>query len=140
MIYHLRTNVRIKMNTKEKEDFKTQGYARELDMSKNTITYFQELENFKEKLDSRGIAISTAEMAKASVKRIFDSHYFPEEKTIRWERQPKADQDNMNLVKRYFTKLYRECLQYLKVSKGTTRFNKSTKKGMKSLNQEMTKM
>ena len=47
MILHLRTNVWIKMNTKEKDAFKTQGYACEWDMTKNIITYFKEIRNFK---------------------------------------------------------------------------------------------
>ena len=76
MIHHLCTNVCNKMITKEKETFKTQGYAWRMDTIKNIITYFKELENFKEKLDSRNIATSTAEMAIAAVVRMYDSHYF----------------------------------------------------------------
>ena len=74
------------MNTKEKEAFKSQGYVREWDTEVNIITYFKELGNFKEKLESRGIATSTGEMAIAAVARMYDSHYFSEEKMIRWER------------------------------------------------------
>ena len=125
MINNLCSNVCIKMNMQEKEVFKTQGYVRKWGTSKNIITYFKEIESFKEKLDSRGITTSTAEMATSAVARIYDSHYFSEEKMIRWERQPEADQANMSLVKRYFTKLYREHLQYSKASKCTTRFNES---------------
>ena len=47
MIEHLHPNVCIKMNTKEKDAFKTQGYACEWDMTKNIITYFKEIRNFK---------------------------------------------------------------------------------------------
>ena len=73
MIHHLRTNLCVKMNTNEKEAFRTQGYAREWDTSKNIITYFKELENFKEKLDSRDIATSTGEMTIAAVAIMYDS-------------------------------------------------------------------
>ena len=44
---------------------------------------------------------------------------------IRWERQPDAYQASMENIKKHFTKLYRERLQYSKVSKGRTRFNES---------------
>ena len=44
---------------------------------------------------------------------------------IRWERQSDARQADMAKVKEYFTKLYRERLQYSKASKGQTRFNES---------------
>ena len=47
MIHHLRTNICVKMNTKEKEAFKSQGYAREWDTKINIITYFKELEDLK---------------------------------------------------------------------------------------------
>ena len=52
-------------------------------MSKNIITYFKELKNFKKKLDSRGIGTSTGEMVMAVVRKMYDSHYFLEEKMIR---------------------------------------------------------
>ena len=99
------------MNTKEKEAFKSQGYAWEWDTSKNIITYVKEIKNFREKLDSRGIVASTAEMATAAVARIYDNYYFSEEKMTRSDRQSEADQANTSLVKRYFTKLYREHFQ-----------------------------
>ena len=83
MLHHLRTNMCIKVNIKEKEAFKTQGYTWEWDTSKNIITYFKEIKNFKEKLDSRGITACTAETATAAVTRMYDSSYFSEEKMIR---------------------------------------------------------
>ena len=113
------------MNTKEKEYFKTQGYAWEWDSSKNIITYFKEIENFMEKIDSRSIVTSTAEMVTVAVARMYDSHYLLEEKMIRWEKQYEADQTNIVIVKRHLTKLYRERLPYLKASKGTAIFNES---------------
>ena len=58
MIHNLRTNVCIKMDTKDKDAFKTQGYAQEWDTRKNIITYFKHIGNFKGKLDLRGIANS----------------------------------------------------------------------------------
>ena len=125
MITHLRTNVCVKMNMKEKDRYKTQGYAKPWDTSKNIITYFKELENFKEKLEARGIATSTAEMATAAVARMYDSNHFTEEQMIAWENKPDADQVNMTTMKTYFTKIYREHLQYSKASKGSTRFNES---------------
>ena len=67
MIHHTCTNMCVKMNTKEKEAFKNQGYAPEQDTRKTIFTYFKELKNFKEKLDSRGIATSTGEMIIAAV-------------------------------------------------------------------------
>ena len=51
----------------EKDLYKTQGYAKPWDTSKNIITYFKELENFNEKLEARGISTSIAEMATAAV-------------------------------------------------------------------------
>ena len=79
MITHLRTNVCVKMNMKEKDAFKTQGYSKPWDTSKNIITYFKEIENFKEKLDSGGITTSTAEMATSAVGRIYNISYFIED-------------------------------------------------------------
>ena len=113
------------MKTKGKETFKSQGYVWEWDTKVDTITYFKELEDFKEKLDSRGIATSTGEMATAGVAIMYNIHYFAEDKMIRWERQTGVYQASMDNVKKYFTKLYRELLQYSKASKGQTRFNDS---------------
>ena len=79
MMEHLRTNMCVKTNIKEKEPFKTQGHAQEWDTSKNIITYFKEIENFKEKLDSGGITTSTAEMATSAVGRIYNISYFIED-------------------------------------------------------------
>ena len=107
----------------EKDVLKTQGYAKPWDTSKNIVTYFKELENFKEKIESRGIATSTAEMAAAAVARMYDSSYFTEEKMIGWENKSDANQVDMAIVKAYFTKLYQEHQQYSKVSKGMTQFN-----------------
>ena len=76
MISHLCTNVCITMNTKEKDTFKTSDYARQWDTTRNIITFFKEIKNFKEKLESIGIATSTAEMATAAVPRMCDSNYF----------------------------------------------------------------
>ena len=56
MMHHLRTNVCVRMNTMEKEAFKSQGYAREWDAKVNINTYFKELEDFEEKLEPQGIA------------------------------------------------------------------------------------
>ena len=82
MIAHLRTNVCIKINTKEKDVFKTSGYACQWDTTKDIITFFKEIENFKEKLDSRGITTSTAGMATVVVARIYGRNYFVEDKMM----------------------------------------------------------
>ena len=71
MIACLRTNVCIKMNTKEKDAFKTSGYARQYDMTKNIIAYFKGIENFEEKLGSRGITTSTAEITGHSHRNVW---------------------------------------------------------------------
>ena len=42
----------------------------------------QGFRNFKENLDSRGIATSTAEMTTAAVARMYDSNNFMDEKMI----------------------------------------------------------
>ena len=129
MIAHLRTNVYVKM--KKKDAFKTQRYAWKWDTSKNIITYFKDVKNFKETLESRCISTSTAEMATSAVARIYNSSYFIEEKMIEWENKSDADQADMDIVKTYFTKLYRERLQYSKASKRTTRFNESANKSFR---------
>ena len=70
-------------------------------------------------------------MATVAVAKMYDSHYFTEEKMIRWERQTDVYQASMDNVKKYFTKLYREWLQYSKASKGQTRFNESANQSYK---------
>ena len=125
MIAYLCTNVCIKMNIKEKDAFKTSGYACQWDTTKNIITSFKEIKSLKEKMDPRGIATSTAEIATTSVAIMYDNNYFVEDKMIDRENKTPADQVDMKILKAYFTKLYREQLQYLKANKGQTRFNES---------------
>ena len=81
---------------------------RQWDTTKYIITYFKELENFKEMLDTRKIATSETEMATAAVIIMNGRRYFVEDKVINWENNPEADQINMAIVKTYFIKLYRK--------------------------------
>ena len=80
------------MNTKKKDAFKTSFYAWQWGI----ITYFKELENFKEKLDARNIVTSTAEMATATVARMYDVNYSMEDKMLFWENKSEADQIDMH--------------------------------------------
>ena len=96
---------------KEKDVNKTQGYAKPWDTSKNIITCFKELENFREKLEAIGITTSIAEMATAAVAQMYNSNHFTEEQMIAWENKPYANQVDMAIMKAYFTKIYREHLQ-----------------------------
>ena len=59
---------------------------------------------------------------------MYNSSHFTKEQMIAWENKSDADQVDMTIMKTYFTKIYREHLQYSNASKGSTRFNKSTKK------------
>ena len=70
-------------------------------------------------------------MATAAVERMFDSNHFTEEQMIAWENKPDANQIDITIMKTYFTKIYRDHLQYSKAFKGTMRFSEATNQSYK---------
>jgi hypothetical protein len=121
MITHIRKNVCLKMTTAEKEVYKREGYAQPWDTTKNVTVYFKYVEDFRERLNTRGIVTSDGEQIMAGVARMFESEYFTEEKMIDWESKDDAEK-TWNNVKIYFTALYQSHEQFSKATARNSTF------------------
>jgi len=87
MIQFLQDKTAIKMNSKEMETFKKNGFAKAWNTTKHIATYFKYVEEFAEKLGARSIETSTKEQTMVAVARIYNSEYFTKVVMTAWEEK-----------------------------------------------------
>ncbi len=97
--------------TSEKFEYKSEGYAKQWDLTTSIMAYFTGLNKFRTSLVDCGISTSIDEMTMAAGARMWESEMFTKDQMVAWENKPAAQQ-TWQALQDYFTEKWLECRQY----------------------------
>ena len=125
IIINLHKKVCIKLTASKKDNFKSMGYQKPLDITQNISTYYKYLDDLQDRIDTRVISTTKSEKIMAATARMYQIGYFTQSRLINWENKAEANNTWVNL-KTYFTNLYQSQEQSAKATAKTSMYRKET--------------